>query len=238
MQVTETSPLTSSDLYAISQRAKNKGDQRCHFCGSDCERLFLHDDAPPVPYARTKSTAKFVHNPYVCLGCYLWRRKRQTVFFLTGGLKDVQEVCHHSWLVTEKDAFAIRKEDHSRLMEILTDPPYRFMLALLDNEKDVNLLQLCVANDYPILKEDSQLTFTVNNVAFKYTTYELKTAIEDGNSAGKWPGVDMLFKLLGRPARKEKEKQDRGRPPVQMPDGKVASKEIRRSGQKVEMAGK
>ena len=227
-------PLSASDLYAIANGSKNYGDQLCHWCGSACDRRFIHDDIPPTPFIKSRSTARYPANAFICLGCWFWRRKRQTMPYLTGGQRDGQEALWYSWWVTEKGAWVIRERDYPALLEILANPPHRFMLALLSKPGEKNLIQLCHANDYPILRADDLLTFTVNGTPFRYCIYDLQQAMKSGDSEGKWPGVDMLFRILGRPEPKWPEIKKPGRP-ANPPDGKVSAKLVRKSGQKEEL---
>lgn len=47
-----------SDILAVSQAMRNEGEDRCHWCGSACERKWLHDDVAPLPFFRSRSTAR------------------------------------------------------------------------------------------------------------------------------------------------------------------------------------
>lgn len=232
--VPTTPPLSASMLYAMSQGTKCEGKDLCHWCAAPCPRLWFHDDAPPVPFFRSTTTALRPSSPYMCQGCWHWRRKSITVFYLNGkGLKDRQCPLNNSWWVTEKGAWGIRKEDYAELAEKLLDPPRRFILAMLsEGSKQLNLLQLAIANDHAVMKADSPLVFTLDNIQFKYSIYELKEALDPENEgdrlAGKNPGVQKLVTLLGLKPKTEKVKLSRGRPPAV--DGKAAGRVIRRSG--------
>ena len=219
-------PLSASDLWALIHSAKNGGPDRCHWCCSPAQRTWVHDDDPPVPFQRSKSTARNPSGCYVCVGCWLFRRGSVTVNYFDGGLegkvlKDRQQAKAHSWLVTEEGATAIRTEqDGKHLYPFLLKPPRRFFLALREGPKaPETLLQLCEANDVLELKADTPLAFTVNNVRHHYTVYELESALRSPEVVGG-PGVQALRRVLGPyelpavvvPLPEVEGKRGRGRP--------------------------
>ncbi len=206
-------PLLPSDLYAISQNAKNEGSYECHWCSGDCRNLWIHDDPPPIPFSRSKSSAKRVANPYVCMGCWLWRRNRLCVNYLTEpdkpAMKDGQAPSKHSWWITNESALVVDAE--SPLIEKLLAPPLRFVLSLVDPGTS-NHIHLATVNDHVIIKADTILRFTFNNQGQEYTIYELRDAIQQKTAAGKSPGVATILRLFQPPAHML-EKRGRGRPP-------------------------
>jgi hypothetical protein len=212
-----SSPLLASQLYAISQGHTCAGFHECHWCGGPCDGRLTHDDPPPSIGVR-RQPCKRPANPYCCLGCWLFRRKRVTVSFLAGGYRDGRSPLHFSWWVTEKGAWALDKDDGPDLYECLLDPPSRFFLAMLDGA-DVNHLQLAVANDNPPKSPaDTKLHFTINGIPHDYTVYELTEALTSSSVAGKEPGVAALVKLLG-PYEEMSNPGVKGRGPGRPPKG-------------------
>lgn len=230
--------LHASTLYAASQGAPlpPADCDECHYCAGPAPRgLWPHDDPPPVPFARTLTVARRPSNAYVCTGCHLWKYKSVSVRTLDGRMRDRQTPRDHSWYVTEAGAWAVRPENYDLLYEHLRRPPRRFFLSLLRPEGKVkNLLQLCAVNDLDEVKADTPLAFTLDNVAHRYTVYELTEAVKAGDPTGAEPGVRVLFELLdlGRftpPAKAEPEKKKRGRPEA-LPTGAVTQQVIVASG--------
>lgn len=191
-----TLPATAAEIYARSQGYECKGPDRCHWCGSPAERTWLHNDPPPTPFIRTKSTARVPHSAYECIGCWLWHRQRVTVFFLDGTLRDSQCAMRHSWLLTEQSANAINRSNYSLLYDTLLNPPRRFCLSLLDGENYVNRLELIQANDNMEVSADTVLHFTINHIPHSYSVYELEHALRH-EPGGKSPGTQALIRLLG-----------------------------------------
>lgn len=205
--------ILGSDLYALSQGCKNEGIHMCHWCGGRCKSTWIHDDPPLVPFTRTKSSAKVPSSLYVCIGCWLFRRKLTTVTFLNGTIKDRQTASAHSLYITETECCAIGKpeppsvlsprpgsfpaskaSDYQLLYERLLNPPLRFALAFTDPMP--NQLQLIAANDCSTVDKNTPLTFTLNNQPQTYTVYELEEGIKKGPE-GKMPGVQTLLRILG-----------------------------------------
>jgi hypothetical protein len=218
-------------LYALARSRDCQGNQRCHWCGGPCERTWLHDDPPPIPFERSKSSARVVCSPYVCPGCWLFRVRRTTVWFLAGGYRDGQNPCQHSWLVTPTHAHALRDEDRERLLQVLLDPPLTFCLSLIDKEVSENLLHLCPVNRHATLRADTELHFNFNGVTHSYLVYELEDVVKRGKPNGKSAGVRLLHDYLQPPvslALADNKRRKQGRP-----DGAVAAapqRLIRESG--------
>lgn len=208
--------LLASDVYALAFSIKNDGKDQCHWCGAKCERYWTHDDAPPIPFVRSFSTAKRPSSPYICTGCFLWRRKRTTVCFLDGDYKDGQCAENYSWLVMPVPNGAqaiISNGDKARLYEILLHPPKQFVLAITTGPSK-NLLQLSIANDKREIRADTILEFTVNNIPNSYTVYDLEDALTNEESSPS-PGVRVLLNFLGPHASSPSNKRERGRPTIE-----------------------
>ncbi len=208
------SDLLASDLFAISQGSKNAGPESCHWCTAACDRTWFHDDRPPMIGVRIDtSTVKRPGSHYICCGCWLWRRPKVTACFLTGGYKDSQAAKNQSWWITEDHALAIEPRDYTRLWELLLSPPHKFALALLEKTSinEVNNLQCALVNDNKEVKASTDLYFTISNVKYSYTVYELGFSVEHGPD-GKDPGVQALWRFIGAPPETFKEKRKQGRP--------------------------
>lgn len=232
-------PLRASELYALSQGVVCEGRFRCHWCGAACQGFWQHGEPPPVVGVRQKPLALVPSSPYVCAGCWCWRRTRVTVPFLSGGFKDGQAPAAFSWYVTERQAWAVRREDAKALYERLLDPPLRFALLLRTADGPANLLQFAAGNDLAEVHASTPLHFTLNNAAHAYTVYELSLALRKG-PAGALPGVRALVELLGSyelpplPQEAGEETDEEGKKKWGRPAGKagghVTKKLLRTSG--------
>lgn len=231
--------LTASDLYALVNGCANQGPFECHWCGSRCNSLFPHDDNPVLPFVKSKEPCKRPGNSYICWGCWNWRRKRVTVYFLSGvngkekGYADIQVINKHSWLITEKGAWALRHPiDYPMLLEFLSNPTCSYTLSIVTSGQ-TNFLQLAHANDMSIVDADTQMTFTFNNIPSHCSVYELEHAIKHG-AEGKEPGIQTLFSLYKpspKPSANGLEKRGRGRPRKEEEENPQAAQRIvRRSG--------
>jgi hypothetical protein len=247
-------PITAGDLYALSQQNRNTGDFLCHWCGSQCHGLWGHDDSPPIRGLKNTTTAKRPGDPYICVGCWLWRRQRITVQHLSpkedGKIwqKDGQCPKNHSWYITRTGSWIVTKHDFKDLYEILLKPPICFMLMLLNEPamgipkeptpKIVNQLHLARCNDLVKIEADTELWYTIDNIPYSYTIYELEQALLYGKE-GKMPGVHKLISIMGKqklpnglkelpqaPGNiKTTGKSGLGRPPLP-PDGKATAKRL------------
>ncbi len=200
----------TSELYAISQGSKCVGSEECHWCGGPCEKNWIHDDPPPVPFVRTKTTAKRPGNLYVCVGCWLYRMERITITYLDRTIKDRQNPKNHSWLITPEKAVSIRPLDYTDLYPILLNPPLVFSLSLLEDRNTSNLLQLHSLNNHTEIMANTELAFTVDNKLHTYTVYELEEGLRHGTE-GKMPGVLALVRILG-PYQLQEKKREAHRP--------------------------
>ena len=240
--MTASNTLQPSQIFARSQGSCCEGQYECHYCSAPCDDFWVHEEPPPVPFVRGEQTAKRPNCPWLCVGCWLWRRKRVTVPFLSGGYADIQQVRKHSWVVTEEAALAIAlKPDFPALLKLLLSPPRRFFLSLIDGTAE-NLLQLCVLNDFAgDVRADAEILFTLNNVVHSYTPYDLRTALENKN-AGRSPGVAAILRKTTPPPGDRLDLSDvlrptpqlqppkRGRPPGKSGDQPKPNDVVRRSG--------
>lgn len=226
--------LTPSQLFlkAHNNRAVLEGEDRCHWCATPCKRLLPHDDVIQIPFTRTNTTAKCPSNSYICMGCWMYRRKRVTVRYLSGGFQDGQSATDHSWWLTDTDAFAIRPDDYHTLYAHLLKPPIRFSLMLKTNGHN-NLLQCGVANENAIINASTRLFYTVNGTPFAYTPSELEQGLR-GGPEGKEAGVAELMRILGPYSFPVEEEvvRGKGRPPKGEEDLGKVRKVIAKSGGK------
>lgn len=238
--------MNASDLFCISQGSVNTGDGRwrCHWCCAICMNEWIHDDVPPIPFVKSKSTALCPTESYICYGCWLWRRGSVTVNYLAGGFKDRQQAKNHSWWITEDGAWALKNRlDFDELWRRLVKPPKRFILALREEEAKIDtLIQLAVANDPGGIIAETPLYFTLNNIRHTYSIYELSESIRMGKEV-YGPGVRALWDFLGAPPedlqqknpppknepRKQGEKQHRDDPKKTIKKVVVASGEEKKA---------
>lgn len=214
----------ASEIYALSQGIQCTGPEGCHYCGGPCGRALTHGEViqPLLGRPLGKEYRARPGCPYICIGCWLWNRKRGSAPYLSGGVKDGSPVKSHSWYVTDSGAWAINPKMCSpKLYPRLLSPPSLFFMALLegDNPPD-NLVSLAIANEHSEIKSDTSLYFTVNNVKHYYTVYELEQACLTGQQ-GREPGVRALLRILGPIPREyvkhpeqpqQPDKRERGRP--------------------------
>lgn len=205
--------MLATELYAITQRAKCSGDLECYWCAAPCNRMLRHNEPTPEFGVKRTHIAKRPANPFICVGCWLFRRKRITINYTPDGtkFKDGQCPLNHSWLITEDRALTI--DFNTSLYEFLLAPKcHQMVLSLLDGEKTLpNHLQLATVNDLTEAKTDTPIHFTINGIPHQYTVYELKSAIDNRDANGAGAGTRELIRLLGMPEKIE-EKLERGRP--------------------------
>jgi hypothetical protein len=224
--------ISATQLYALAIGAQCAGQERCHWCNAPCNRMWFHDEPPPVIGVKRQRLARCTQSPWICVGCWLFRRKRTTVRFLRDAktYKDGQSAERYSWWVTDKETRAVAKEDHPTLLEMLKKPPHCFALSLLEGaNQTVNHFHLAPVNQHKEILADTRLGFTINAVVHFYTVYELEEALKKGPE-GKEPGVQALFRILGlkKPVEaeeSEEEKRGRGRPPA-LPTGQETVKKV------------
>lgn len=188
--------MLASDLYAMAHTTKNEGLEECHWCSAPCKQLWIHDDLPPIPFTRSNSTARRPANHFICIGCWRWHWKFTSVRFLNGDMIDRQSPKKHSWWITKNDARTIRDRDYKLLYELLLKPPTTFCLCLILDGYE-NLLQSAIVNNNEIVKADTQLRFTINNIPHTYTCYDLENALTADDPSGLEPGVTSLIRFLG-----------------------------------------
>ena len=190
-------PLTASQLYARHCGVTCEGKRRCHWCGSPCKELFPHDDLPLHPgFARNPHKAKVLSEPFICSGCWLWRRPRITTTNLRGQYKDIQNPQKLSWLFTPHEALTVGTEDFPLLLKFLLRPATPFALLLLDGNGGPNHLHLASVNEHLTVEAATPLAFTLNNNPLTYTVYELEEVLKAGDDAGIEPGTRELFRIL------------------------------------------
>ncbi len=211
--------LTASMLYAKNHARECQGAHVCHWCGAGCGRQWNHGDDPPIPFTRSRSSAKFPHEAWQCVGCWLYRRPSITVVSLGGVIQDRKSLKDFSWVMTEAETKVILPGDSQRAYDFLLSPSLTFSLSLLDRDGNHNgsLIQLAVVNKHESIRGDTPLGFTLNNQPYEYTVYELEEALKHGLD-GKSGGVRTLVGILGKCEKIEpvtpfdEEVRGRGRP--------------------------
>lgn len=223
--------VLASELFARIHSTECRGRYLCHYCGAPCDNLWPHGEPPPVPFVRAVPTAKRPGDPWMCKGCWLYRRTSVTAVYLDGGMKDRQCLLDHSWLLTAADARTLRGPDAAAdlrraqteaIFDFLRKPPLLFCLSLVEGGAK-NLIQTAIVNDLAKIDAGTELKFTLNGVPHAYTVHELEVAIDERETAGREPGVRELLRVLGRPLR-EPRIRDKGRPaPREQPKKMVAA---------------
>lgn len=188
---------SASMLFALANGAVCEGPFKCHWCYSPCSDRWLHDDLLPIPFTRTKSTAKNPNGPYICAGCWIYRKKRVTVRTLTQRQLDGKCYSNYSWFMTKSEiSVLLDGVDKQSLYPHLLNPPHTFSLSLLSSGKTDNHLQLATINKNGDIHADTPIYFTIDNVTSHYTVYELQEGLKHGTE-GKLPGVRLLVDHLG-----------------------------------------
>lgn len=207
--------MRATELYALCQGRRCQGRFECYWCGAPCGDLHHHDGDPVREFVRNPMNVLRPANPYMCEGCWLWRRPSQTVSFLGGGLVDRKCPLDFSWVITRDWAGGVRGDsDHYRktLFTRLMNPAKIFCLSLIDGEGQRNHLQTAMVNELDKVGVHSEITFTLNGLVHTYTPYDLDKAIKGKVEAGG--GVQVLLRLFGpyKVEVPEEDKRGRGRP--------------------------
>ena len=213
--------VQASEIYAQSQGNECTGNQECHWCSAPCKTLFPHEDqlvfAIQAGIRSLHTYAKRPGNTYICMGCWLWRRRSITVFFIDKDYKDRQKPMEHSWLITPDYSKGILADKHKdEVYNYLLSPDKIFTLMLLSNSNTLNHLHCGIVNSYEKITAETELFYTLDNKPMSYTIYELEDALT-GTDQGKSPGVRMLVSLFGtlEVEKKEKIKRKVGRPTLE-----------------------
>lgn len=230
--------MIASEMYALSQANRCHGTHECHWCAGPCTSLITHNDLDLMPFIRSTSGARRPANPYICIGCWLFRRKSITAFFLDGSFKDRQCPMLHSWWIEPGVSFAVDLKsigDQEELLERLLNPPHHFSLMILDDAQE-NMLHRAVANNNSEILSGTSLKFTYANITHEYVPYELEDILmKDSDPSGKSSGSRVLAELLKDAPRTKSEdaqrKRNKGRPSAEEdPNDKRHRKLIRKSG--------
>jgi len=192
--------MLASELYALSQNTSCQGNEKCHWCLGPCNQFWKHDDFTFLPFSKSPQLPKYPGGPWMCAGCWYWRRKSLTINWFGGGQQDKQEPKDHSWIIVENNAWGLKQETSQNVINWLLKPVLPFCLSIVTNNKIPNLIHLAVANDKQDLKADTPLHFTVDHILHSYTVYELEEALKRKELDGKAPGVRALINLYGPPA--------------------------------------
>lgn len=224
--------LTASQIYALSQGSKCEGDRPCHYCGGPCGRDIPHGEAIRLFTGRpVGGVRRNPSSPYMCVGCWLWRKKKVSVPWLSGGVKDGGTPARFDWVVGPAGAWGISPACRSALYRRLLSPEGPFFLMLWEGDGPPDhVIQCCPGNDGPY-ENTTEIGFALNNHALTYSVHELEQAARLGPQ-GRDPGVRALLRVLGDvpaeltahlkpPERPEDtDPKGRGRPP-KFPDGRV-----------------
>lgn len=225
------SPIPASALYAHTQGSFNSGMWRCHFCGACCSELYEHDDPRREVGQKRLVFAMFPANPWMCRGCWLWRRTRLELTFLDGSRQTKQCPRNHSWFLSSGQAFAITPHCYPTLYDKLINPPRCFSLSLLEGSGSINHLQLTLTNNLPCVLANTPLRYTINGVPHTYTVYELEEGARN-DEAGIEPGSRELLRYLGIERQKlnQPEKRKKGKQPDYVHDNRRVREVVQASG--------
>jgi hypothetical protein len=229
---------TAPEVYALSQGGRCQGPLECHYCAAPCDATYRHGEFIPPLMGRPTGPGHRARpgNQHICVGCWLWRRGRVTAPFLSGGLKDGVAPKSQDWLITSNIAKAISPDCKAKLLAALLSPPLKFALVLSEKVKRDNSLQCCPANDHDVIRADTELRFTIDDVTFTYTVYDLEQAAK-GTVQGRGAGARELIRLLGpvpsglishvarTPDPNDEGPRGKGRPPVPPPDPRVGEQQ-------------
>lgn len=227
----------ASEIYALSQGCRCEGAWECHYCGGRCSQALTHNEPMGLFTGKplTEGVRKRPGSPFLCVGCWLWKRKKLTASFLSGGYKDGTSPCDNSWIVTPSGAWAITTECGPRLYKRLLGPTQPFFLMVREGTSaPAGLIQSCPGNEPDAENPDKTYQFTVNNVIHSYSIVELQQSVLTGDQ-GREPGVRALIRIFGPVPRElvklpeleeAEENRGRGRPTKQYP----TAVEVRKQG--------
>lgn len=229
--------MRASELYAEVENDRCEGRERCHWCMAPCTTRLKHDDVPFLPFVKSGQLPKLPSSPFTCVGCWHWRKGPVTVNFPGGGYLDRQFRKGHSWLITEKWAYALDLGCSKWLYQCLlkVTPGKPFALSITTNgERVPNLIHLMECN-VPQKGDTAETTyrFTIDYAPFTYTVYELEEALKHGPD-GKSAGVRELMRIFKTEPSQSKEQkvvaENRpvGRPPAGTNSEKEKVQEIRK----------
>ena len=241
--------MTPLELYGLSLGTRwSKGIQakigplteQCYWCGAKCGQAWPHGETfSQHTHAKNRGNPRCPGDPYLCEGCFQFRYKRFTAFRLDGTYRDLQTGPTNSWWLTRETARIVDSPLYWRVYELLLQPPHTFCLSIITTAK-VNELHQCVVNDFVEIKADTQLWFSLDNVALSYSVYELEQAVSNPE-AQRSPGIRRLMDLLGPPRLAIESEENRGASPrashgKEQQAGPAASKRLKEtvavSGQK------
>jgi hypothetical protein len=147
-------------------------------------------------------------------------------------LKDRQTLKRYSlWITSQKTRIIDPSKNATILYESLMSPPLTFCMALLDGQKNENMLQHAYVNQLEKISADTELAFTINNTKYTYTPYELEKALEEPKTA-KGAGVSALLKMFGPYPLLRAEKRETIQGPTPSIVVSESKREIRRSNLK------
>lgn len=199
-----TQPPSAPQFFARLSSLQCTGDYQCHWCGSPCGRQWLHDEPPALIGHRVKFFPRLPASPYVCAGCWYWRRPRVTVYHLGGSYQDGRCLLRESVLMTEGGIHGLRlpseidRGDAEALHAHLLKPPHgSWVLSFIEGQQS-NLPHLMRVNDVPDPRAGTRLFFTLNNIVHDYTPHGLELALRHPDSVeAPSPGTAALIRLLG-----------------------------------------
>src|SRR3990167_4621660 len=188
--------MNASELYAASEGKRCEGKRECHWCGSACDEKWLHDEPPLLIGVRRSFLVARPGSPWICAGCWLWRRQRITVRFLDDTIRDNQSPPKHSWFISSRNSLAFTPNHHSILFNLITTPPAHFVLIIRTPGSAIDVtLQTAIVNETNNLTINTPLWFTLDNIRHQFSLYELDDAIRR-DSTGKEPGVRVLATMF------------------------------------------
>lgn len=222
--------MKASELFAISQNSKCQGNRECYWCAAPCDETHTHDEPMPrviltkiIPAARPAS-------PWICKGCFLFRRPSVSVFNLDKKwVKDRQTASKWSWLITEDECLAITRDTKETFQSFLLSPPARFTLMLLHKPNMENRLHDAFANDLLTVLEGTEMKFTVDNVPHTWTVANLKHAIINGPE-GVEGGARFLLENFGPWTQPKEGEEPKKQGKRKLEDGKSLLKPVGKQG--------
>lgn len=189
--------MRASELYAACNGEKCEGQERCHWCLAPCDQKQRHDDVPFLPFVKSAQFPKYPSGPWICRGCWLWRRTSLSIKFLDGTIKDRHAPMSNSWWFDDKEIFGLRKMEGQKAYDLLLKPPLKFCMTILTGDRVKNFIHLAEANEFTEIKANTPIVFTLDNIRMEYTVYELEEGLRHGVD-GKMPGVRTLIEFFGK----------------------------------------
>lgn len=218
--------MKASELFAISQNSKCEGNKECYWCGAPCGEGHTHSEPMPRVIAQKNLQVSRPASPWICEGCFLFRRPSISIFDLNRKwVKDRQTCPKWSILITERETLGITLAAKDSLQKFLLSPSQRFCLMILNRANIENRLHHAIVNDVRQVLEGTEFHFTVDNVPHSWSVASLRHGINNEPN-GTEAGVRFFLENFG-PWTPDPKEEPRGPGKRKVEDAKVLLKPVK-----------